>query len=551
MHRSENIQKLQSETFDLCIIGGGASGAGCALDAALRGLKVALVEKTDFSAGTSSKSTKMIHGGVRYLEQAFKNLDFAQLRQVRHGLEERHILLHNAPHLTRRIGLITPVFSWWSGLYYYLGLCLYDVFAARKDNLPASRWLSKKETLELMPGITPNIHSAVLYYDGQLDDARYCLALVQSAAAAGAVVANHLEVLDFQKDSKGKIVSATAKDSSTPEQISPFSINAKQYLNCCGPYADQIRELANPKLLARISPSKGVHLMLPLRYFNSQFAMLIPKTKDGRVVFAIPFEGRLLLGTTDEPNRDLENEPVLEGAEVDFLIETLQPFVLEKIKKTDVKAGFGGLRPLVAARRKKARNQNATKTLLRDHEVEFDKRSGLISLLGGKWTTYRIMAKDTIDFVCKRLGSKASSSTGTHLLSGAALWEIDLWKKIVEKYPLDKAISQHLAFKYGSNAIRIAEMTVQNPDLGTRILKDYPFIGAEVLYAVQEEMALEIRDFMARRIRLELLDWKGTKAAAPVVAKLMGSALGWSETEENEKAAAYIRLIADFENHAK
>ncbi len=270
MNRTKNLDRLSNEEFDLCIIGGGASGAGCALDAALRGLKVALIEKTDFAAGTSSRSTKLVHGGVRYLEQAFKNLDFAQLRQVRHGLAERRIVLQNAPHLAHPLGLITPVFSWWEGLYISIGLKLYDWFSGHRlqvpDNqaanrFPPSRWLNKREALGMMPGLSPNIHSAVLYYDGQMDDARYCLALIQSAAEAGAVVANHLEVSGFQKNDKGHLVAAIVKNQ--VENSPAFELKAKQFLNCTGPYADAIRQMANPSLTPRIRASKGVHLVLP------------------------------------------------------------------------------------------------------------------------------------------------------------------------------------------------------------------------------------------------------------------------------------------------
>ncbi len=550
MHRSDNIQRLQTEEFDLCIIGGGASGAGCALDAALRGLKVALVEKTDFAAETSSRSTKLVHGGVRYLEQAFKKLDFAQLRQVRHGLEERHIVLQNAPHLAHPLGLITPVFSWWEGLYFYLGLCLYDWFAARKDNLPKSRWLSKKAVLQLMPGISPNIHSAVLYYDGQLDDARYCLSLIQSAAAAGAVVANYLEVVDFQKDSAGGIMAATIENKIKTEHAPRFTIKAKHFLNCCGPYADPVRQLANAQLPPRINPSKGVHLVLPLRYFGSQYAMLIPKTKDGRVIFAIPFEGSLLLGTTDQPSGDLLHEPLLQAEEVDFLIETLQPFVAEQIDKTAVKAGFGGLRPLVASTKASASTANATKSLLRDHEVEFDNQSGLISLLGGKWTTYRLMAKDAIDFVCRQMGAEIVCSTATHLLVGAKDWKNDDWKKIAAGYHLMEDVSQHLAAKYGSRAIQVAELVRQEPAWGERIIAGYPFIKAEIVFAAQTEMALTIRDFLARRIRLESIDWEATKAAAPVVAQLLGATLHWSASDQEAQLEEYTTLISTFQQQA-
>lgn len=547
MQRNEAIQRLQTEEFDLCIIGGGASGAGCALDAALRGLKVALVEKTDFAAETSSRSTKLVHGGVRYLEQAFKKLDFAQLRQVRHGLEERHLVLQNAPHLAHPLGLMTPVFSWWEGLYFSIGLWMYDLFAARKDVLPKSRWLRKKDMLRLMPGLSAKIHSAVLYYDGQLDDARYCLALVQSAANAGAVVANHLEVMHLPKDASGKI-----KGVNVANRIEGgfFGIRAKHVLNCCGPFADVIRTLANPLLPTRISPSKGVHLVLPLQYFNSKYALLIPKTKDGRMVFAIPFEGNLLLGTTDDPWHDLTHEPMLDASEVAFLLETLQPFMAEKIDKSAVKAGFGGLRPLVSAAKNSSHTSTATKSLLRDHEVEYDPVSGLTSLLGGKWTTYRLMAKDAIDFICRQTQVTTPCQTDEHVLVGAHHWQQDLWKKIAAVYGFATDVSQHLASKYGDQAGKVGQIVLKQPDLGARLLPDYPFIQAEVVHAAQTEMAMSIRDFLARRIRLEFIDWEATRRAIPVVAALLGQTLGWSAQLQQENMEAYEKLIITFQKQA-
>jgi len=552
MNRAENLRRLRIEEFDLCVIGGGASGAGCALDAALRGLKVVLIEKDDFAAGTSSKSTKLVHGGVRYLERAFKNFDFAQLRQVRHGLEERHIVLQNAPHLARPLALVTPVFSWWEGLYFSIGLKLYDWFASGKDSLPKSRWLTKPATLRRMPGLTPNIHSAVLYYDGQLDDARYCLALVQSAAESGALVSNHLEVTGFQKNTNGNLVAARVCDELTGEK---FAVRAKLFLNCTGPFADQIRQLANPELSARVRPSKGVHVVLPRATLASDDALLIPKTKDGRVVFAIPFEGELLLGTTDDDYSDLENEPVLEAAEVDFLLETLQPFVAQPIEREQVKAGFGGLRPLVAPpqeeeRRTLSPHGRATKSLVRDHEVELEPASNLLSLLGGKWTTYRLMAKDAVDGVCNLLGVHADCRTEAHPLMGAEGHDPSFWKKIQTTSGLEADISQHLAQKYGTRAVQVIAIARQKPELAERILAGHAFIKAEIVYTAREEMACTLRDFLARRIRLEITNWQAVKDIVPVVAKIMGDELGWTASKQQNEITAYTELLTHFEKMA-
>ncbi len=550
MDRKKSLHRLQTETFDLCIIGGGASGAGCALDAALRGLKVVLVEKTDFAAETSSKSTKLIHGGVRYLEQAFKKFDFAQLRQVRHGLEERHTVLTNAPHLARPLALVTPVFSWWEGLYFRIGLWLYDRFASDRDKLPGSRWLSKAETKHLLPGLTDRLHSAVLYYDGQLDDARYCLALVQSAAEAGAVVLNHAEVTGFEKNDEGRLQTAVLRDRLSPNlqqsSHSALHIRAPLFLNCTGPGADTVRRMANPDLPDRMRPSKGVHLLLPQSVTGSpDTALLIPKTPDGRVVFAIPFQGELMLGTTDQDVPNPEQEPVLMAAEVRFLLETLQPYVSQILSKNLVKAGFGGLRPLIAASKKH------TKGLLRDHEVEYDPESGLFSLLGGKWTTYRLMARDAVDAACGFLDINAPCTTANHPLAGSENFSPEAWRSLAEQYHLATDIAQHLARNYGSRAASVAGLTGQNPEWALRLAPGYSFIRAEVVHAVREEMACTPRDVLARRLRLEVLNWQATLDAVPVVAALMAAELGWSAREQQVQAETYTRQIISFQQAIK
>lgn len=542
MNRSKNLQRLQDETFDICIIGGGASGAGCALDAALQGFKVALIEKNDFAAETSSKSTKLIHGGVRYLEQAFKNLDFAQLKQVRHGLEERQIVLQNAPHLARPLPLITPVFSWFEGLYFTIGLRMYDFFA-KGDALPKSRWLSKKETLLRMPSLNANkLHSAVLYFDGQLDDARYCLSLVHAAEEAGVSVVNHAELIDFEKNSSKKLTAAIVKDIAHNKlKNTLISVKSRLFINCTGPFADAVQLKANPTLTKRIRPSKGVHVVLPYEVLKSNDAMLIPKTSDGRVVFAIPFEGQLLLGTTDTDYQTLEKEPILEEQEVDFLLDTLTRYLAKRPDKSQVKAGFGGLRPLLAA------NESAsTKKLVRDHEVEHDEQSNLLSLLGGKWTTYRYMAQDTIDKACELLNTPRHCQTANHVLVGGEDYAFEDWKIIQSVYRLTKDIAKNLIRKYGSRAHKVARLTQENRQLAQRLVEKYPFIQAEVIYQVREEMALTLRDVLARRMRLEIMDWEATVEAVPMVSELMAQELGWDEAQKQQQIEEYTALLQSF-----
>lgn len=541
MNRQNNLQRLQNETFDICIIGGGASGAGCALDAALRGFKVALIEKTDFAAETSSKSTKLIHGGVRYLEQAFMNLDFGQLRQVKHGLEERQIVLENAPHLARPLPLITPVESWFEGLYYAIGLRMYDFFA-KGDSLPKSRWLSKKETLLRVPTLdATKLHSAVLYFDGQLDDARYCLAIAQAADEAGASVVNHAELTGFQLDDSKRVVAAEIKDLLTEDT---YTIKAQFFLNCTGATADMIRQKANSNLGRRIRPSKGVHVVLPLEVLQSDDALLIPKTSDGRVVFAIPFEGQLLLGTTDTEYQDLNKEPALNQKEVDFLLDTLAPYLAKRPEPEQTKAGFGGLRPLIVADNTDA--TKATKKLVRDHEVELDETSGLISLLGGKWTTYRLMAQDTIDKVCEQIGENRPCKTATYPLAGASGFAFEHWKNIQKDYKLAKDIAKNLMRKYGSRAVKVAALTHENPQWAERLVEAYPFIKAEVIYQIREEMACTPRDVLARRMRLEIMDWEATQEALPKVVELMAQEMGWSEQKKAATIKTYSELLENF-----
>jgi len=538
MNRNASLDKLKSEEFDICIIGAGASGAGCALDAILRGYKVAVIDKKDFASETSSRSTKLIHGGVRYLEQAFKKLDFAQLKQVRHGLEERHIVLKNAPHLARPLALMTPVSSWIEGLYFKIGLQIYDTFATN-DSLPKSKWLSKKEVLDKIPTLNKKkLHSGVLYYDGQLDDARYCLALVQSAAEAGAVAANYLDVTGFTKNDQGKLVGVQVRDA---QLGSEFIIKSKLVINCTGPFSDKIRLLANPALPERLRPSKGVHVVLPFETLNSEYAMLIPKTSDGRVVFAIPFEGAMMIGTTDTESDTIEAEATLNESEKRYLVDTLNPFLANQIDISKIKAGFGGLRPLLSADPSKS-----TKSLVRDHEVEVDSSSGLVSLLGGKWTTYRLMAKDTIDEADAILLQSNECLTENHVLAGGENYHPSLAQQLSTKYALPVDIAKHLVKKYGSRATLVADLTAGESNLKERLSASYPYIQAEIIYTVRNEMVVTPRDFLARRIRLEITDWQETLRCLPVVAKLMARELGWDENEMQRQIDDYSLQLKRF-----
>lgn len=534
MKRKDNLNLLRDEHFDICIIGAGASGAGVALDAVLRGYKVALIDRGDFCGETSSKSTKLIHGGVRYLEQAFKNLDFEQLKQVKHGLRERKFLYSNARYITKKLGIITPVFSAFEGFYYFMGLKLYGFFAL-KDHFPSARWLTKKEMLTESPNITSKAHSGVLYYDGQLDDARYVMALVKTAYKNGATVANYTKLTSFEKDEKGKITRANVQDVFSGEQ---FSIKSKVFVNCTGPFSDAVRLMANPDEERRIVPSKGVHVVVPRKYFEGDKALLIPKTPDGRLIFVIPFRWKVMIGTTDTPYKEGDLEPHLQKKEVEYLLETAKPYLNQVPDQSEVKAGFGGVRPLLLAKR---RSEENTKSLLRDHEVEIDENSGLVSLLGGKWTTYRLMAEDTVNVVDEIFGASRKCLTQDFKLVGNDA-------TILQPLSFEDQIWERLLSYYGCQTSEVLELDNNKEE---RLHVAQPYLKAEVIFACRYEMAETIRDFMARRIRWEILDWQSCFESIEKVGEIMAEELDWSQQRKEAEIEGYKKLITEFQEVVK
>ncbi|MES2734154.1 MAG: FAD-dependent oxidoreductase [Bacteroidota bacterium] len=548
MNRKYSLQRLQAETFDVCVIGGGATGAGCALDAQLRGLKTALIEKEDFAAETSSKSTKLVHGGVRYLEQAVKKLDWEQFRLVRKALKERKTMLDIAPHLAHPLPLLTPCYSWFEGWYYALGLKIYD-WIAGDANLFPSRRLSKKEALQHIPTLNDaDLHSAVLYYDGQLDDTRYNVMLAKTASEAGAAVANHLQVLAFAKDKAGRLLSVNVLDQLTGDV---FSIKATIFINATGPFSDTIRQMANPRLLPRIRVSKGVHIVLPRELMPGHSALLIPKTDDGRVIFAIPWLNQLLVGTTDTEMRLSDShgrpsDPVVLAEEVAYLLRYLNRYLTVSAQPGQVQSGFAGMRPLLQA------NPDAdTKELVRDHEVEEEPVSGLLSIMGGKWTTYRLMAQDTVDQAYVSLKKElVSSVTATYSLSGAHGYAPDGWKKLPKVSSLPAEVYQHLWGKYGTHTNLVIALAQENPLLSEPLTEGYPHLKAEVIYAVRYEMASTLRDVLARRLSLEVIDWQATAKAISVTAQLMAEELGWPQAYTAQEVAAYLIKLAHYQGAA-
>ncbi len=546
MNRHQNIAALQTETFDLCIIGGGATGAGCALDAALRGLKVVLIEKEDFAAATSSKSTKLIHGGVRYLEQAVKKLSWAQFVMVKKALKERRTLLKIAPHLTHPLPLLTPCFTLLEGWYYAIGLKIYDWISGTK-NIGNSKWLSKSLALKRIPTLKKNkLASAVLYWDGQLDDLRFAMALVQTAAANGAVVINHITATDFIKNNKGILAAVQVTNTLTSTR---HTIKAKQFVNATGPFADAIRQRANPTAHKRIRVSRGIHITLPKEVMPGHTAMLIPKTDDGRLIFAIPYQNELLVGTTDDECALTETEFGPTKKEIEYLLGYINRYLDVAILPKDVRSGFGGLRPLL-----QAAVGSSTKELVRDHEVETDDKSGLVSILGGKWTTYRLMAKDTIDIVEKKLNGKVSDcKTDEAILHGGTNYEpAYLFELIKKQVAWQDDITLHLLHKYGSQSLQITTMAVANIALQKRLLDNAPYTFAELQYLIATEMACTVKDVIARRWGVALTDWSKTLLLIAIVGQIMATHFKWTEAEKHlhihgyqQEVEAMIRLAKE------
>jgi glycerol-3-phosphate dehydrogenase len=538
-HRTEEKVSATQGRFDVCVIGGGATGAGCALDAQLRGLKTILLDAGDFASAASSASTKLVHGGVRYLEQAIKSFNLEEYRMVKSALRERLYMLANAPHLAHQAQFLVPVYSWARAAYYLVGMKLYDAVAA-ESNLFPSRFLSREETLKTMPGLKARgLRGAVSYSDGQFDDARYDLALIETFVAAGGTALNYARVTGFERDDRGMLTSAAARDELSGET---FSVSVKKFVNATGTGADKIRGLANPMLAARMRPSKGVHLLFSTETFAGTDALLVPHTEDGRVIFAVPWQGRLLVGTTDEEVTPATRMLVTKD-EAEYLLRQLNPYLETPLRRQQTVSGMAGLRPLVAA----GHGQPATSRLIRDHEVELDSSSGMISILGGKWTTHRLMAEDTIDAVQREMGGPVTpSTTKQHPLAGAAGYDKAFSKDIEKEYSLPADVAKHLAGKFGSTALKALELLKENPSWNRRIAMGLPVIEAEIIFCIRSEMAETIEDLLARRTGAQLHGWKEAIEAAPRVAELLAQEKRWEPGRSAIAVSEYTTRIASF-----
>ncbi len=512
LDRTTSIKQLKKENFDLLVIGGGATGSGIAMDAALRGYRVAIIDAGDFASQTSSRSTKLLHGGVRYLEKAFKELDFKQFQLVKSGLEERATLLKTAPHLSRALPIVIPVYSKFQALYYWLGIKCYDLLSGR-HSIGKSRYISQKEVLHYFPKLkSQQLKGGIIYYDGQFDDARMNVSAILTAASKGAVVANYVKVVDF-KSIDGRLVSAIVEDQFTQEA---WALHAKAIVNATGPFADTIRRLDNPSVPKRMVGSIGTHLVLDRDYAPKEMGLLIPKTADGRVLFLLPWEKNTLVGTTDVPV-DIQLNPETSDEEIDYLIHHLDLYLGLDVKKEEIQSYWAGIRPLVSASASKK-----TAKLSRDFKIE-KSASGLYSILGGKWTAFRKMAEKLLDQMIENedLSKRGPCTTKeTPLVGGESSWEgLD---KMLEHLPLD--VQDHLLHAYGTRSVEVANLA-RDRGLEARLHPNFPYIEAEVVWAMSEEMAQTEHDVLDRRLRLKTLNRRAAEEVLPRVKELMNQEL--------------------------
>jgi glycerol-3-phosphate dehydrogenase len=533
--RVEELKNISGQQFDLCVIGGGATGSACALDAQLRGIRTVLLEAGDFAGATSSAATKIIHGGVRYLEEAIKGADLQEYHVLVRALHERVRMLENAPHLTRKLEFLVPSYHWIDVAYLDVGLKIYD-WLAGPGRISPSKYLSQEETLKRMPGLNQKgLVGSVAYADGQFDDARYNITLVQTFTEAGGNALNYARVADFQRKAGGKISGVVVKDQLTEET---FMVSAKAVVNATGPVSDSIRQLATPAVHKRMRLSKGAHILLPVDVFPTEDALLIPKTEDGRVLFAVPWNGRLLVGTTDEEVTP-EAELVVTKADVEYMLRHLNQYLARPVTPDDIVSGFAGARPLVGSD-----DGGDTKKLARDDVIEVDPASGLISIMGGKWTTHRAMAEDTIDRVQQVLGStRAISQTRNYVLDGGKGFTDDYWNKLCRQYRVPEKTARHLASKFGTAAEKVLALASENSALLDPILEGRPAIKAEVVHAVRHEMAATIEDVLARRIGMQLHSWRDAIQAAPVVGSLMAEELSWTSSSTRTAIMHYVEKV--------
>jgi glycerol-3-phosphate dehydrogenase len=513
LNRSQHLQQLQSTPhWDIIIIGGGATGLGAAVDAAARGYKTLLLERDDFGKGTSSRSTKLIHGGVRYLQQG-------NIRLVRDALRERGLLLKNAPHIAHPLKLVLPAYRWYEKLYYGLGLKLYN-FLSAKLSLGTTELLTVKRTQEYIRGLDgKKLSGGVAYYDGQFDDARLCVTLALTASDVGATLLNHCAVAGLIREEE-KVKGVVIHDLLNNHH---YEARGTIVINATGVFVDEILRMDEDGLSATVTPSQGIHIVVEKRFFPGEQALFIPRTDDGRVLFAVPYHNRVIIGTTDTAIEKIEREPIPLQEEIDFVISHFNRYVHSGLQRKDVKSVFAGLRPLV-----KIPGKKKTALLPRDHTI-WTSKGGMLNISGGKWTTYRKMAQELILRAHYESGlAYTRCQTETLKLHG--------WMKRVDySDPL---------YYYGSDAAAIRYL--QHQGYSQLIHPELPYTAAEIIWAVGHEMAMTLEDVLARRTRALFLDAKATLEAAPYVAELMRKELNHDQQWKESQLSEFEKLAKNY-----
>uniref|UniRef100_A0A6I8QJ84 Glycerol-3-phosphate dehydrogenase n=1 Tax=Xenopus tropicalis TaxID=8364 RepID=A0A6I8QJ84_XENTR len=538
--REAQLLTLQkTKEFDVLVIGGGATGCGCALDAVSRGLKTALVERDDFSSGTSSRSTKLIHGGVRYLQKAIMNFDIEQYKLVKEALHERANLLEIAPHLSAPLPIMLPVYKWWQLPYYWVGIKAYDLVAGSQC-LRSSYILSKSKALELFPMLQKDkLVGAIVYYDGQHNDARMNLAIALTAARYGAATANYTEVVRLLRrtdpeSGKERVCGARCRDVLTGQE---FDVRAKCVINATGPFTDSVRRMDNQEVKNICQPSAGVHIVMPGYYSPDNMGLLDPATSDGRVIFFLPWEKMTIAGTTDTPT-EVTHHPIPTEDDINFILTEVRNYLSSdvEVRRGDVLAAWSGIRPLVTNP-----NSKDTQSISRNHVVDVGE-SGLVTIAGGKWTTYRSMAEDTLDAAIKAHNLKAGPCRTVGLfLEGGKDWSPTLYIRLVQDYGLESEVAQHLAATYGDQAFEVAKLAKVTgkrwPIVGKRLVSEFPYIEAEIKYALREYACTAV-DVISRRTRLGFLNVQAAEEALPRIVDIMAKELNWKEQKKKEELEA-------------
>ena len=516
MNRDAMLERIRAGAgeWDLVIVGGGATGVGTAVDAASRGYRVLLLEQSDFGKGTSTRSTKLVHGGVRYLQQG-------NLSLVMEALEERGILRRNAAHLVHDLEFVVPNYAWWEAPFYGIGMRVYDVLAG-KHGFGRSANISAEEVASRIPNIeTEGLRGGVVYHDGQFDDARLLVNLVTTAAEQGAVLANYVEVTDLRKDVGGFVDGVYAREMETGEV---FEIAAKCVVNATGPFADALRILDDPAAQPLIAPSQGVHLVLDASFLRGTSAIMVPRTEDKRVLFVIPWQNRALVGTTDTPIDEVTLEPQPREEEIAFLLRTAGRYLTRDPTPDDVLSVFTGIRPLVRA----AAEGTRTAELSREHTIEIS-ASGLLTIAGGKWTTYRKMAEDVVNHVATLADLVDRPCVTTSLT--------------LHGYHEQPQVFGDLQM-YGSDAVEIQALIASDLHNGARLHARFHHCVGEVVWAIRHEMARTVDDVLARRLRILVHDAEAAVEAAPRVAAIFGQELGYDVSWQREQVASFATLAA-------